>query len=66
MPFLYVGNLGIDYNQDTIEKDFTVFGRVSYYNSRQKLFNNSFSQSTDDSQLPPLTSDNFHHLPNIT
>ena len=29
MPFLYVGNLGLDYDQDAIEKDFTHFGTVS-------------------------------------
>ena len=28
MPFLYVGNLGIDYNQEDIEKDFNEYGKV--------------------------------------
>jgi len=28
MPFLYVGNLGIDYNQDDIEKDFNEYGKI--------------------------------------
>ena len=31
MPFLYVGNLGLDYDQDAIEKDFNHFGSVSCY-----------------------------------
>ncbi|XP_063687293.1 uncharacterized protein LOC134820694 [Bolinopsis microptera] len=28
MPFLYVGNLGIDYNQEDIEKDFNEYGKI--------------------------------------
>ena len=28
MPFLYVGNLGIDYDQDMIERDFKQFGKI--------------------------------------
>lgn len=28
MPFLYVGNLGIDYNQEEIEKDFNEYGKI--------------------------------------
>ena len=31
MPFLYVGNLGIDYNQEEIEKDFNEYGKVLYF-----------------------------------
>ena len=31
MPFLYIGNLGVDYDQDSVEKDFGFYGKVGLY-----------------------------------
>eukprot|EP00116_Pleurobrachia_bachei_P000979 sb/3461241/ len=28
MPFLYIGNLGVDYDQDSVEKDFGFYGKI--------------------------------------